>query len=543
MRGGPTFFFPLFAFLLNFPLFPTAECGANPGRGNAARSSLSELLSWNRTDGSLRAPDMISVLEGREPTWLRMVNLLNTVDPDNKESIHILRDYFKENYMPSNLVVISFSMDTIYGDTADFPMINIGVPVHVPIESKEKNFMSNLRTGLGNDPTESLLSSHFPRVRHSRRRQVSLTYEPYQRLMGFAIDVCFIPSIWYIELIHCMYIGVIPRLTGTVFSYTLQDIVGAALMSMGYKDESFILENCFHAVSLIVDDQLSPHYEEICERVSSCLTSGSFGTDFKDQKKELEERISNNYGRLNAKPKSMKPETFYRFSLLLSMSLIKADSVKLKYFPERNFIPVRVAIVSLAYYLVSSRVGLKFSSEKLVAFEITDMITKMLFRTKGLQNNICKNRIRALSLYDKPLTSASIDLFCREVFSIGFIYEDIDVVGRDFERFGNAIVPMRILNPVYPSLIPSMLVESPDSKYDESWLEAVLDIGELPRTPSKPLGTQKVYKSTKLKKTLRKDAYKTGIKASTGKTAIKVRGSILLRSRFTKNTRKLTKGT
>ncbi|KAK6590722.1 putative Secreted Protein [Cryptosporidium xiaoi] len=469
---------------------------------------------------------------GRESGWLSFIKLLYSlklVDSD----LRILRKYYNSVYIGSEPPRTSLSVDILKDEDKKFPNFDdIGVPLHTPVETKVKGFLNSLWVLKHTSARECLMYSHFPRVKHSRKKLSVLTYEPYQRVMSFAIDICLIPSIWYLELVHCMYFAIIPRLTGTTFSYTLQDIVGAALMSMGYKDETFILENCYHSVSLIIDDQLSPHYMEICQSVKSCLDSKSFETNFKEQKNEFEQRIKNNYGLFKARDNYLAPGDFYRYSLLLSISFIKMKRKKLKYFPERNFLPVRISLSVLAFYLITDKFKWKFESTKEVIYLFVELILEYLFKTNTSDFDDCRHILSDFVSSNERFKTVVLLIFCKEIFSAGFVNEDIDQIGDDLQQFATAVSPRRVLDPAYSSLVPNMLEDLPLTQYDKSWINAILESGELPAAPARLFDVQKVYKSKKLDKTIKRDKFKTGVKPSTGKTSIKVERTHKLRSRF-----------
>ncbi|KAH8740526.1 hypothetical protein FG386_002108 [Cryptosporidium ryanae] len=481
----------------------------------------------------------VSSPSGRMSGWLLIIKLIKNLSLGRSDA-PLLKRFYSSFYFKSDLPRPSLGVDHIEDNTDGFmnkeiPKYDqVGVPIHVPIETKESDFLRSLWVLKYMDRGEALLNSHFPRVKHFKKKLAVITHEPYQRVMSFAIDVCMIPSIWYLELVHCMYIGVIPMLTGTTFSYTLQDILGSALMSMGYKDESFVMENCYFAVSLIVDDQLSPNYEQICKTVRSCLDSNSFGTRFKEQKKEFEERIDNIYGSLAKKSGFMDPGSFYRYSLLLSISFLKMDNKNLKRYPERNFLPVRIALTALGYYLISERYDWKFGSEKQVAYFFIELVINMLFGTTTARLRKCRERLYDFMPGLRPLESFLLIIFCKEIFSAGFIDDNIYKIGDDLRKFGNAIVPLRVLDPVYPSLIPNMREDLALSQYDRAWIDAELDVVSLPTIPSTAFSLQKTYKSKQLKRTARCDHYKTGVKPSTCRLSVRVRGTRKLRTKFKK---------
>ncbi|EEA07682.1 uncharacterized protein CMU_006050 [Cryptosporidium muris RN66] len=123
-----------------------------------------------------------------------------------------------------------------------------------------------------------------------------LPLEPVERLISFAIEICKLPSLWYLELIYCMYKGVLPYINGVLMSYSLQDIVGAALASMDLPSEGFNTRYCKIAIPLFSDIAIQPYGDQICSRMRQCLTDREFldGENIYRTKK-WEDRVINLY--------------------------------------------------------------------------------------------------------------------------------------------------------------------------------------------------------------------------------------------------------
>ncbi|KAF7456013.1 putative Secreted Protein [Cryptosporidium felis] len=400
----------------------------------------------------------------------------------------------------------------------DYYEVQSGVPIHIPVETKPPAMLSNIVVPKGQDPEIFLGLSNLPRVRNHKKALNLLTSEPYQRVMSFAIEQCMIPSMWYLEVIHCMFTGMASRFNGVIFSYSLQDVVGAALMSLGYKDEVFNLENCFNAVSLVVDDQISPHYTEICNKVNSCLESRPFEGKFSKLKAEFQDRISDTYSRIPLITGVLAPMQLFRYSVLFSMSLLKSKGINLKLFPERNFLPVRIALATVAYYAVSQTLYWQFESEKNVTLFFTKLITRMLFEISTNYIGICKED---LSLFSKKCYIGAdlvFEQFCKEIFSAGFIVEAWEDADFDEKLFSRAVMPVRVLDPAYSSFIPSLLKESGNlSSYD--WVKAETEVREFEILPV-PMKVQKEYKSKKLTRTLKRDHFGDGVRPSLGEEGL-----------------------
>ncbi|KAL7066610.1 hypothetical protein ACR3K2_29650 [Cryptosporidium serpentis] len=151
------------------------------------------------------------------------------------------------------------------------------IPIHVP------RMMNKLSKKLNRIP----IISQSPPI---------LPLEPVERLISFTIEICKLPSLWYLELIYCMYKGVLPYINGMLMSYSLQDIVGAALASMDLPSEGFNTRYCKIAIPLFSDIAIQPYGDQICSKMRQCLTDREFldGENIYRTKK-WEDRIINIY--------------------------------------------------------------------------------------------------------------------------------------------------------------------------------------------------------------------------------------------------------
>ncbi|KAF7458996.1 putative Secreted Protein (WYLE family) [Cryptosporidium felis] len=103
--------------------------------------------------------------------------------------------------------------------------------------------------------------------------------DPLERVYSYAVRIVEIPDVFYLEQVHCMYMGIRPFITGILVSYSLQDLIGASLYSVG-SDKSFQEYLCLHAINMWSDDQIVPNSDAICSRARKCHENG----EFKDKK-------------------------------------------------------------------------------------------------------------------------------------------------------------------------------------------------------------------------------------------------------------------
>ncbi|KAH8740525.1 hypothetical protein FG386_002107 [Cryptosporidium ryanae] len=307
----------------------------------------------------------------------------------------------------------------------------------------------------------------YPRVKSYRKELPQVITEPYQRLMTFAIEVCMVPSVWYLELVHCMFVSTLPYLNGMLMSYSLQDIIGSALMSMEYKNEKFNLESCMESASNVKDDAISSQSVEICHRMKTCLDSREFSSgDFYELEPELSYRIKNMYGNIQALSGMLKPSLFARYSVLYSIHLLSSKFKPNDEYPEVNFLPIRIMNASLSYYAMAKKLNLSFQSESKVVELFAKIITSLMFEDASVIIDICRKSI--IDFGNKHLDGKILEVFCKEIFSVGFINEDIGIHINKVD--GYLVHPKRILLESYISVIPEMMQSLPIDRYDYSWL-------------------------------------------------------------------------
>ncbi|KAH8583338.1 uncharacterized protein ELE39_000106 [Cryptosporidium sp. chipmunk genotype I] len=341
--------------------------------------------------------------------------------------------------------------------------------VHIPKESKIIPLSHRLKIKYTNFEFGEDIQFHFPRIKYLKKVLPSITIEPYQRVMSFSIEVCMIPSIWYLELIHCMYMGMAKYFTGIVMSFSMQDIVGSAIMSIGYKDESFSIENCYYSVSLIADDAISKNYIPICKSMEACLKSKPLSESaFSAFRSEFEERIKRAYSLLKWKNGDLNPIQFAKYSLLYSLYFVK-DRIKIRlFYPEKNFLPIRIMLSSLGIYCIS---GLNYDPPK--SFQIVETLAELI--SKGIMLSLdsfyidCSFKVLELLKRESNSAFPLAEFFCKEIFSFGFIDENIDVINQS-DDFKVITKPSRVLIPSYPSVIPKMQHNLEIDKYDTDWM-------------------------------------------------------------------------
>ncbi|KAF7456012.1 putative secreted protein [Cryptosporidium felis] len=425
------------------------------------------------------------------------------------------------------------------------PVNENSLPLHIPMEKKSLSTFIMKKHIFDFSSPNFNFHIQYPRVKHFKNKLPELIIEPYQRLFSFAIEICMIPSIWYLEVIHCMYVGTAPHFTGVLMNYSLQDIVGSSVLSLGFLDEQFSIENCKNAVSNFGDDQISVNYEQICERVENCLLSRPLENGpFSKFRNEFEERIQRTYRPITPLNGFLSPRDFARFVILTSISTLPNSKYVSYISAERNFLPIRAMLCSLSYYGISGVTGLAFRSERRVAKVFSTKIQKWLTLTIPKFKEDCVETLQS-GVKDKnryPMFKELFDYFCQEIFSSGFIFENIKTFGIEFPNT-SALYPQRILQPQYFPFIPSLTERKLYSEYDNSWIQAETEILVIPKALEKPIDTSKqIFSGKQYRKTRRKGASSRGVsrdesqdKQGTERLNLRTRLSRALRTRKAKD--------
>ncbi|KAJ1612425.1 putative secreted protein [Cryptosporidium canis] len=341
---------------------------------------------------------------------------------------------------------------------------------HIPMELKSLLSFSQ-SSQVEHTPESAVRNYFFPRLKHFKKDLPELAPEPYQRVMGFAIEVCMLPTVWYIELVHCIYVSASSYFDGALMSYSLQDLVGSAIVSMDFRNEQFSMENCVKYLPLFSDNKISSRFREICGATKSCIETRAFQTNnFSNFKSEFNNRIQEVYRVIPHLSGALDPITFSRYSMLYSLSILLKTHTLSKNLPERNFLPVRIMVASLGYYALSEKLNMKFSTENLVVTFFTKLITSILFEKTDVVIKRCSEEIIKFAELSGDDLSEFFQGFCKEIFSIGFIDESFQNFAEIDSKFIASTHPKRVLLNSYALVVPEMFHELPFSEYNSSWI-------------------------------------------------------------------------
>ncbi|KAJ1614999.1 putative secreted protein [Cryptosporidium canis] len=297
---------------------------------------------------------------------------------------------------------------------------------------------------------EDVVVRRMPVISQSPTR---LPLEANERLFSFAINICKLPSLWYIELAYCMHRGVTKYTTGILTSYTLQDIIGASLETMDLPSESFSLSRCKYSISIFSDIAINQHGQDICNTVLSCLTSKEFLEKNKGRVRKLEKEITNVY---KGKPpffRGQQPRSYAQktiIGILMARREYGYEPSKSKYkknkrvnIPDKLFYVIRYFnfIMILTEYLVrqgykdtdafevSAKAYLKIGDKSLLQPTPIKMIAKCA--TLLINAHFKNNSVDYLPYINKatwcPFSNVVIQHACTELVSIGFINSEIEI--------------------------------------------------------------------------------------------------------------------
>lgn len=280
-----------------------------------------------------------------------------------------------------------------------------------------------------------------------------LPLEAQERIISYAINICKLPSLWYVELVYCMHRGVTKYTTGILTSYTLQDIVGASLASMDLPSESFSLSRCKLSIFLFSDIAINQKSSEVCNIMLTCLTSKEFLRNNKSQVRKLEKEIINIYKEKPPFFRGQQPRSYAQKIIVgLLMARREKDYVsktnkskrnKRAKIPDKLFYVIRYFnfIMILTEYLIrkgfkdvdafeiSPKVYLKIGDKSLLQPTPIKMIAKCARQIINV--HLLTNSVDYFSHMNKagfcPFSNVIIQHACTELVSMGFVNSEIEI--------------------------------------------------------------------------------------------------------------------
>ncbi|OII73790.1 uncharacterized protein cubi_03588 [Cryptosporidium ubiquitum] len=378
----------------------------------------------------------------------------------------------KKQYNPDNILVgvDNQGNDHIYNSQYRIRVRKIDPLFRtVVVKGIEPNFPNDINADGTNPLSENKYSKlpiklHIPIIPISKtvkmrrmpvisRSSYRLPLEANERIISYAINVCKLPSLWYLELVYCMHRGVTKFTTGILTSYTLQDIVGASLASMDLPSESFSLSRCKLAISLFSDIAINQRGLEVCNIMLNCLTSKEFLKNNKNQVRKLEKEITNIYKEKPPFFRGQQPRSYAQkiiVGLLMARREKYYDSTsanskknKILKIPDKLFYVIRYFnfIMILTEYLIrkgfkdvdafeiSPKAYLKIGDKSLLQPTPIKMIAKCARQI--INAHFSTNSVDYLSYLNKagfcPFSNVMIQHACTELVSMGFVSSEIEI--------------------------------------------------------------------------------------------------------------------
>ncbi|KAL7068956.1 hypothetical protein ACR3K2_04890 [Cryptosporidium serpentis] len=250
-----------------------------------------------------------------------------------------------------------------------------------------------------------------------------LPIDPLERVFSYAIDIIELPAPYYLELVYCMYQGIRPYINGLLASYSLQDLIGASLYSIG-SNSKFRAYYCNQAVNMWSDDQIVPNAESICSIMSTCLEKREFKN--KISIKPLVETYIQKIDDLYQKKKHIGADTARKYAINAFFSITKIfhhfQAHKRPDYIEKLFVIVRAA----RYMIYANELLLRSGFKKKPIFKsefVSDLIQYTIYRTDpvSMMRYCIKYSLLERFKLRKKMGIAIIEEACAHTLSFGFI--------------------------------------------------------------------------------------------------------------------------
>lgn len=251
---------------------------------------------------------------------------------------------------------------------------------------------------------------------------VQMPIDPLERVYSYAVNIIEVPNQFYLEQVHCMYTGIKPFLNGILASYSLQDLVGAAIYSVG-PESSFKDYLCIQAVNMWSDDQIVPNSNEICARAKKCLDNKEFSE--KNNKALFTEYVS----KINAIYSDKRfiggdsgldfaTNTFFRITQVFH----ELEAHKRPEYIEKLFVLVRAIRFMIYANELLVRSGVK-NKAVFKASKVADVIQYSVFRVDPVSmiRYCVAHFITTRYKFRKNMGVAVIEEACAHSLSFGFI--------------------------------------------------------------------------------------------------------------------------
>ncbi|KAH8742084.1 hypothetical protein FG386_003411 [Cryptosporidium ryanae] len=250
----------------------------------------------------------------------------------------------------------------------------------------------------------------------------TMPIDPLERVYYYGVELIEIPSLFYLENLHCMYSGIKPFVNGLLPSYSLQDLMGASLfmIGIGKKFKEYL---CIQAVNLWSDDSIVPHSKEICSRVKKCLSSNEFESKkYKPLVTKYSKRIDEIYqGKRHMGADSAKAYAEKAFQQIVNV-FHTFEAHKRPDYIEKLFVIVR----AIRFMIYANELLIKSGVKKKPVFKakkVADVIQYSVFRVEPVSMvRFCVAHFLTVRFkFRKNMGIAVIEEACAHSLSFGFI--------------------------------------------------------------------------------------------------------------------------
>ncbi|CUV06262.1 unnamed protein product [Cryptosporidium hominis] len=246
--------------------------------------------------------------------------------------------------------------------------------------------------------------------------------DPLERVYSYAVNIIEVPNAFYLEQVHCMYTGIKPFINGILPSYSLQDLIGASLYSIG-PDGIFKDYFCIQAINLWSDDQIVPNANAICERTKKCLDNREVN---ERKTKQLFNEYVNKISMIYSNKRFIGADSGYTFASNAFLEMVQIfhelEAHKRPDYIEKLFVIVR----SIRFLIYANELLLRSGVKNKAVFKasnVSDVIQYSVFRVDPVSMiRFCvAHFITTRFKFRKNMGIAVIEEACAHSLSFGFI--------------------------------------------------------------------------------------------------------------------------
>ncbi|OII75102.1 hypothetical protein cand_004630 [Cryptosporidium andersoni] len=228
------------------------------------------------------------------------------------------------------------------------------------------------------------------------------------RFILFAIEESLLPNQFYLRVAFCMFDSLYPYLEGIPSSETMQDILGASLLSIKKINSTLAVDvrYCRENIANIADSLLNLHGNQACDDMLLCMYQGTYPMLSKSMRHyDFDELILRSYMNKGLNiwyhNDSVKPAEVILWNILKFLH----KSSKWKYYsnPNKLFIPIRAFILSL--YILHSGTLYAGWPNNLIIHPSLAIKSLVVYKKKDLE--LSKYRIHCINVVRRWLKNVT----------------------------------------------------------------------------------------------------------------------------------------